>query len=148
MAHVCSPVAVITAMDGDRPHGTTVSAFMSLSMDPPLALIALDRGSEVLALIEGSGKFAINVLAAEDGPLAMTFAKKGRDKFGGVGWQQHSGVPRLDGAPIWIACAVDSVADGGDHKIVTGAVVDVDHRESGPLTYHRRLFGTHLPSTV
>ncbi len=51
MATVCTPVAVVTAMDGERPHGTTVSAFASLSVDPPMVLVALDARSDLLTLV-------------------------------------------------------------------------------------------------
>ena len=56
----------------------------------------------------------------------------------------HVCSPRLPDAPIWIMCTVD----GGDHKIVTGSVNEVEHRESNPLTYDQRVFGTHAPTSV
>ena len=148
MAHVCSPVAGVTAMDGDRPPGPPGRAFLALSMDPPMTAVALDRQSEVLGLIEGTRRFAINVLGTAQSSLAVAFARKGRAKFDGVEWAEHLGVPRLPDVSIWIACTVDAVVDGGDHKIVTGSVNEVEHRESNPLTYHRRVFGTHAPTSV
>ena len=83
MATVCTPVAVVTAMDGHRPHGTTVSAFASLSMTPPSLLVSLDRGSELLGLVLGSGFFGMNVLGSSQSGLAGKFARKGADKFDG-----------------------------------------------------------------
>lgn len=81
MAGVCTPVSVVTALDGDRPHGTTVSAFASLSMEPPMVLVALDRKSDLLALVRGSGLFGVNVLGSEQSALATRFARKGIAKF-------------------------------------------------------------------
>lgn len=127
MAAVCTPVSVITALDGDRPHGTTVSAFASLSLEPPMVLVALDLGSDLLALVRRTGRFGLNVLSAAQSGLAEVFARKGADKFAGVRWTDDGGLPRLDATAGWLACEVDTLVPG----------------ELPPLTYHRRLYGTH-----
>ncbi|MDS1115782.1 flavin reductase family protein [Gordonia westfalica] len=145
MAHVCSPVAVITAFDGDRPHGTTVSAFMSLSMEPPMVAIALDKNSELLGVIRAHGNFAVNVLGAHQSDVALAFARKGHDKFDGIGWATTQALPALDGAVVWMSCATENFVTGGDHTIIVGAVRHVVREESPPLTYHGRVFGTHSP---
>lgn len=64
MAAVTSPVAVVTALDGVRPHATAVSAFASPSLTPPMVLMALDLRSHLLAVIRRSGRFGVNVLGA------------------------------------------------------------------------------------
>jgi flavin reductase (DIM6/NTAB) family NADH-FMN oxidoreductase RutF len=84
MASVCTPVSVVTTIDGDRPHGTTVSAFASLSADPPMVLVSLDRASALLALVREHRMLGLNILASEQASLAMAFARKGDDKFAGV----------------------------------------------------------------
>ncbi|GAF43142.1 flavin reductase family protein [Rhodococcus wratislaviensis] len=146
MATVCTPVAVITSLDGERPHGTTVSAFMSLSMTPPMILIALDNRSDLLELVRSTGLFAVNVLNSRQGSLAMSFAKKGRDKFDGVEWSRIQELPRIRGCPVWIACTAEAFVPGGDHTIVTGSVALVETLDKSPLTYHNRVFGTHATS--
>lgn len=143
MAGVCTPVSVVTAMAGDRPHGTTVSAFASLSMTPPMALVSLDRGSQLLSLIRLTGRFGINVLGSSQSALALAFACKGDTKFDGVTWAVEDGVPRLEGAPGWLACEVADFVEGGDHVLALGQVVAADRRAGPPLTYHGRVFGTH-----
>lgn len=148
MAGVCTPVAVVTAMDGERPHGTTVSAFASLSLDPPMVLVSLARSSDLLAIIQRTGRFGLNVLGSSQAALAATFASKGTAKFDGVDWTTDHGLPRLDGAPGWLACDVSDLADGGDHVVALGTVVGARTCEEHPLTYHRRTFGTHAPLTV
>lgn len=60
---VPTPVSVVTTMGGGRPHGTTVSAFCSLSLEPPLVPVALDRASDLLALVRRTQRFAVNLLA-------------------------------------------------------------------------------------
>lgn len=140
MGAICTPVAVVTAMDGERPHGTTVSAFCSLSMRPPLVLVALDRGSDLLTLVRRSGRFGVNVLEQDQRTLARGFARKGTDKFADVRWRAADGLPRLDGAGLWLACAVEELLEGGDHVIVTGMVHAAEHDAREPLLYQRRDF--------
>jgi flavin reductase (DIM6/NTAB) family NADH-FMN oxidoreductase RutF len=143
MASVCTPVSVVTAMAADRPHGTTVSAFASLSMTPPMVLVSLDRGSDLLALVRETGRFGINVLAADQTRLALAFAGKGKHKFQGVEWSGHADVPRIEGASGWLACRVAQLVEGGDHIVVLGDVIAADTLPGPPLTYHARAFGTH-----
>lgn len=146
MAHLCAPVTIITAMDDDRPHGTTVSAVMSLSMEPPLIAIALAHTSESLQIIKKTKRFGVNILSSTQHPVAMRFAGKGKDKFLDVDWDDAGGLPRIADGAIWIDCAAQSFVDGGDHLIVVGAVRHTDHTAGAePLTYHGRRFGTHVP---
>ncbi|TSD96896.1 flavin reductase [Gordonia rubripertincta] len=143
MAKVCTPVAVITAFDDRRPHGTTVSAFTSLSMGPPMILVSLDRDSDLLAIIRRTGRFGVNVLAHDQADVAMRFARKGADKFDGVDWSDSAELPRLDGAAGWLGCTTASLVDGGDHVVALGNIVETGITSTAPLTYHDRVFGTH-----
>lgn len=143
MAGVCTPVTVVTALDGDRPHGTTVSAFASLSMTPPMVLVALDRGSDLLEVVRARHRFGINILGHGQDDLALAFARKGADKFTGVDWSLSGGSPRITDVPGWVACTVAEFVDGGDHVVVLGHVEESDRTDHPPLTYHRRTFGTH-----
>ncbi|MFD7073787.1 flavin reductase family protein [Nocardioides sp. NPDC059952] len=145
MAHLCTPVSVITAFDGDRPHGTTVSAIMSLSMHPPMVAVALDRNSQLLDVIQRSHRFGVNILAGGQSDLGVTFARKGDDKFADVDWNLEDQLPRLAGATGWLACYVAQVDEGGDHLLLQGAVLNTATEVSSPLTYFARSFGTHKP---
>ena len=144
MAGVATPVSVVTSMADGLPHGTTVSAFASLSMEPPMVLVSLDRKSELLGLVRESQRFGVNVLGADQSALALSFARKGgTGKFNGVRWEIDHDLPRLPGAPGWLACEVAQLVDGGDHVVALGTVVAADTEHGQPLTYHGRLFGTH-----
>jgi flavin reductase (DIM6/NTAB) family NADH-FMN oxidoreductase RutF len=144
MAGVATPVSVVTSMGDGLPHGTTVSAFASLSMDPPMVLVSLDRGSDLLAMVRETGRFGVNVLGATQSSLALAFAKKGgTGKFNGVRWEADHDLPRLPGAPGWLACDLTALVDGGDHVVALGTVVDAETADGEPLTYHLRAFGTH-----
>ena len=143
MAGVATPVSVVTTLTDGHPHGTTVSAFASLSMTPPMVLVSLDRGSELLARLGRSSVFGVNVLGSDQAALALAFSRKGDDKFTGVDWVADAGAPRLTGSPGWLACTVTQLVEGGDHVIVLGEVQRAATTAAAPLTYHARTFGTH-----
>ncbi|MEV7864401.1 flavin reductase family protein [Streptomyces hirsutus] len=147
MATVASPVAVVTAMDGRRPHGTTVSAFASLSLAPPMVLVSLDNRSHLLAIIRRTGRFGLNVLTSHQFDLATAFARSGEDKFEGIPWSPSEDLPRLPGSVAWIAAEVDDCVTGGDHTVLLARAVTAERGAGSPspLTYHQRSFGTHTP---
>jgi flavin reductase (DIM6/NTAB) family NADH-FMN oxidoreductase RutF len=143
MAAVCAPVTVVTTTSGGKHFGSTVSAFCSLSLKPPMISIALDRSSEVLHAIRDERRVAINLLAHEQHELALHFAKKG-DKFAGASFRIEHELPRLDGVMGYLACSVSAIVDAGDHELVLATVRAATIDEAAaPLVYQRRLFGTH-----
>jgi flavin reductase (DIM6/NTAB) family NADH-FMN oxidoreductase RutF len=139
---VCAPVAVVTSFFDERPHGTTVSAFCSLSLEPPLVLVALDRGSDLLRMIRSARRYGINVLGHDQEAVAKRFARKGIDKFDEVDWELDSDLPRLDATASWIACRLHELIDGGDHVIAVGFVERAQAGAAHPLLYRQRAFGT------
>ncbi|MFF4219428.1 MULTISPECIES: flavin reductase family protein [Streptomyces] len=143
MAGVCAPVTVVTATENEAPHGATVSAFASLSLRPPMVSVALDRGSGLLARILATGRFGVNVLGAEQEPLALRFAGRSAGRFAGVRWQYDHGLPRLPDAPGWLVCELASAVEGGDHLLLLGVVVHARTATAAPLVYGHRTFGTH-----
>ena len=139
MAGVATPVAVVTSMGDGLPHGTTVSAFASLSMDPPMVLVSLDRGSDLLALVRETGRFGVNVLAAAHEDLARLFASKKpeREKFAGIPHTVHDGIPVIEGALAWVGCRLERLIPGGDHTIGIGAVEAAEAGHGEPLLWFR-----------
>ena len=148
MARVSSTVAVVTTMTHAGPHGTTVSAFMSLSVNPPMIVVSLDCASELLSRIRVISRFGVNVLSHDQVDVARAFARKGNEKFAGVGWVPDRGLPRLDGIASWLSCSAARLVKGGDHILVIGVVEAAEVADGLPLTYHARSFGTHAPLTV
>jgi flavin reductase (DIM6/NTAB) family NADH-FMN oxidoreductase RutF len=140
LSAVPAPVTIVTTIEKGKPHGTTVSAFTSLSADPPLVLVALDRSSDLLRLLRSAGRFGVNLLAAGQEDLGQTCAKKGADKFACVPWHDDGGLPRIDETAGWLACDVQELLPGGDHIIVVGLVTACETTEAEPLLYHRRRF--------
>ncbi|MFD6548506.1 flavin reductase family protein [Streptomyces sp. NPDC058398] len=145
MAAVASPVAVVTAVDGERAHGTTVSAFVSLSLAPPMVLVSLAERSRLLAAVRRTGRFGLNVLGAHQADLAAVFARTGAERFEGVDWFRSGGLPRLPGSAAWVACEVADIVIAGDHVVVLAHAVVSEADGTRPLTYHQRSFGTHTP---
>jgi flavin reductase (DIM6/NTAB) family NADH-FMN oxidoreductase RutF len=148
MARVSSTVVVVTTMTEAGPHGTTVSAFMSLSVNPPMIVVSLDCASELLARIRGVSRFGVNVLSRDQADIARAFARKGSEKFAGVRWALDHGLPRLDGTACWLSCWAARLVEGGDHILVIGVVETAEVAGGLPLTYHARSFGTHAPLAV
>lgn len=143
MAAVCAPLSIVTSYDNGTAHGTTVSAFASLSLDPPMVLVSLNNDSSILPMIDNSGRFGLNILAANQDGLGTQFARKATDRFDGVDWDIEAGVPRLNGVAAWLACEVSNVVTGGDHQIVLGTVDRAEHLDVAPLVYYKRQFGTY-----
>lgn len=140
--HFATGVTVITSTDGEAPAGTTASAVASLSMDPPMMLICLNRTSATHDVVANSRVFGVNILAQNQAGTAMQFARKGTDKFAGVDWTEAAGkVPWIDGALASIACRVVDTAAGGTHTVFMGEVLDAEAFPGEPLTYYRGRFG-------
>jgi len=140
MSVIPTAVTVVAANAADAgPAGATANAVASLSLDPPLMLACLDRGSRTLGAVRSSGRFSVNVLGAGDEVLARRFASKAPldEKWSGVEWSPAAGVPKIAGALAWIACDLRDLLDGGDHVIVTGSVTELEVAENAaPLVFH------------
>lgn len=123
-----------------RHHGERVRFAVD---DPADDLVSLDCGSDLLAVVRQARRFGVNILGSTQSALALAFARKGPEKFRNIAWEADHGLPRLPGAPGWLACEVTSLVDGGDHIVALGAVVAAATDHGEPLTYHGRAFGTH-----
>jgi flavin reductase (DIM6/NTAB) family NADH-FMN oxidoreductase RutF len=146
MTRVPSPVAVITTLTPQGlPYGSTVGAFMSLSLRPPMVVAALDRRSQLLAHARLSGRIGINVLRGDAGRSAANFARTAADKFDGIDWIFDHGLPRLYPVCAWLVCEIASIVPGGDHLLLLSQVTAGQLSDDPPLTYAARTFGTHLP---
>jgi flavin reductase (DIM6/NTAB) family NADH-FMN oxidoreductase RutF len=142
---VPTPVAVVTTMRADRPHGTTVSAFCSLSLDPPLVLVSLARGSRLLREIRRTRRLCINVLAVGQEDLALRFARRDSDKFAGLAWLEKHGLPVLPGCRSWVTAVVQRVVTAGDHMTISALIFDAQVNEAAPMLYHARSFTQPVP---
>lgn len=133
-------VSIVTTADSSgTPYGLTMNAVSSLSLDPPMFLVCVDRGSDTLAPMLESRAYCVNVLTSAQEDLSNRFAKKGAGKFEGVAYQAGvGGVPVIDHVLLAVECSVASVLDGGDHHIVCGEVKNLRRGadDATPLLYY------------
>ncbi|UYB35849.1 flavin reductase [Arthrobacter koreensis] len=143
VGHFASGVTVITTSHDGRLYGTTASAVSSLSMDPPMMLMCLNRSSSTHDAVRAAGIYVINILADHQEDLALRFGRKGADKFSGVGYtvSEHGGVPVLEDVLATITCVVTEAPQGGSHTVFFGQVVDARAASGNPLAYYRGAFG-------
>lgn len=140
MGSFAAGVTVVTTCHEGRLVGTTVSAFSSVSMEPPLVMVCLKRESRTLAALSQARAFCVNILASDQGDLAHRFARSGADdRFALTAVEAGvCGAPLLAGAVAAVECALHAVHDGGDHEILVGRVLRVVVDEAKvPLVYVR-----------
>ncbi|GAA4738067.1 flavin reductase family protein [Nocardioides endophyticus] len=144
MSSFCTGVVAIAAVVDGRPVGMTCQSFISLSLDPPLIAFAPARTSSTYPVLRQARRFAISVLAEDQGDVALALASKGTDKFATVPWHPlASGTPVIDGCLAWIDCTFETEYDAGDHLLVVGRVHELGHLPDGePLTYYRSSFNS------
>lgn len=149
LGHFVTGVTIVAACDPDarEPHGLTLNALCSASLEPPLVLVCIDRSSVTHGLIEVARAFSVNILADTQERLSRRFAAPElAEKFSGVAWHEEiTGAPVLEDALAWLDCALRASYPVGDHTIFIGEVVAGDAREGGPLVYYRGGYGRYLP---
>jgi flavin reductase (DIM6/NTAB) family NADH-FMN oxidoreductase RutF len=135
-------ITVITARAGGFGHGMTANAFASVSLDPLLVLVCVEREAVMRKVLDEVGRFAVSVLAADQEDLARYFSDSGRPmgmaQFLPLAWRPGpvSGAPLRDGALAWLECDVDATHAGGDHLVFLGRVLGVERGQArDPLLY-------------
>jgi flavin reductase (DIM6/NTAB) family NADH-FMN oxidoreductase RutF len=132
-----SGVTIVTVALGDELHGATASSFASVSLNPPLILVCLDKSSHTRELLLETEVFAVNVLGADQAEVARAFSLKGVKQFDSLSHRAGIGnAPLLDDAIAWIECRLERVIEAGDHDIVIGDVVSCDTTDRLPLLYY------------
>ncbi|OGO51079.1 MAG: hypothetical protein A2Z32_06725 [Chloroflexi bacterium RBG_16_69_14] len=147
MGHFVTGVTVVTALDGERPFGITVNALSSVSLDPPLVMVALDRRRFLTPIVRAAGRYAVNILSEDQQALSDCFAgaavEPGREAFCGAAWHVGAtGLPLLDGAIATLECAVVETFSAGDHDLFIGRVDALANEPDHPmpLLYFRRRY--------
>ncbi|HET7035814.1 MAG TPA: flavin reductase family protein [Thermomicrobiaceae bacterium] len=145
MARFPSGVTVVTTASPDGYHGVTVSAFCSLSLEPPLVLVCIDKAIQSHDLITNASAFVVNLLARDQSFLAEQFA--GRTPLADPSFSRlphrlgELGAPVLDGTVGHVECERWAAYDGGDHTIVVGQAHGLAlGPASDPLVYFERGF--------
>jgi flavin reductase (DIM6/NTAB) family NADH-FMN oxidoreductase RutF len=142
LSHFAAGVTVVTTLDREqRPHGLTATAFTSVSLDPPLVLVCIDKNADTHPHFEPAGIFAVNFLALDQRDLSQRFAKHGGDKFSGLQWSRgRLGAPLLDGTIGHVECRIRHSYEGGDHTILVGEIESAATSEGEPLLHFRQAY--------
>lgn len=147
LGRFASGVTVVTGTSNHEPVGLTCQSFSSVSLEPPLVVFIPAKSSRAWPLIQRSGKFCVNFLAADQAELSNTMASRGTDKFADVKWSPspETGSPMLEGALAQVDCTIHAVHEAGDHYVVIGRVVDLITHDDGaqdPLLFFRGEYRT------
>jgi len=139
MSRFASGVTIVTTKtEAHHPIGITVSSFASLSLEPPLVLVCIDKRASIHdQLVEGR-YLAVNVLAEDQEILSRRFASRDDDRFSGTGYAEGvTGAPILNDVLAAIECRIVYTYPGGDHTIVVGEVERTIVNDGKPLAYFR-----------
>jgi flavin reductase (DIM6/NTAB) family NADH-FMN oxidoreductase RutF len=140
MGHFATGVTVITTFSNEgKIHGLTANAFTSVSLEPPLLLICVDKKAESYPSFEQSGVFTVNILADDQEDISRKFAITGTpDKFEGISYRLGANkAPILNGSLGYIECKIAAVYEGGDHTIYLGEIQQAETRDGKPLLFYR-----------
>jgi flavin reductase (DIM6/NTAB) family NADH-FMN oxidoreductase RutF len=132
-------VTVVTtrAEDGSD-QGMTVSAFCSVSLEPPLILICIEKTASAYAALTSARSFIVNILSADQEQIARRFSIVDIDRFEGVGYtRSQNEIAVLDDVLGVLECARETTHDAGDHTIIIGRVNSTQVNDGAPLLYYR-----------
>ena len=143
MRNWATGVTLVTASDGDGPHGMTVSSFTSVSLEPPWILISLERTARTHRMVEETRVFGVSILSEAQRELAERFAGRvadAEDRFTGVDFElTANGVPFVHGSLAFLDCRVVQAFPAGTHTLFVGEVLDGRQSQNAlPLVYFQR----------
>ncbi len=146
MGQFVTGVTVVTTRLRDELHGMTANAVTSLSLEPPLVLVCVDRAADTHDILAQSGVFALNILSRGQEELSIHLAWKETEGAHRLDAVPHrfgvTGSPILDGCLAYLDCRVVAQYPGGDHTIFVGEVEDARSlSEEGPLIFFRGRYG-------
>jgi flavin reductase (DIM6/NTAB) family NADH-FMN oxidoreductase RutF len=153
MGRFATGISVVTTYEDGaaKPAGITVNALSSVSLDPPLVMVALDRSRFITPMVGAAGRYAVNVLGEDQQALSDCFAhapvSPGREAFCGAAWHPGpTGLPLVDGSIATLECTVVETFSAGDHDLFIGRVDSLDAPDEAadagtfPLLYFRRRY--------
>lgn len=132
-----SGVTVVTTCAADgHPHGLTVSAFCSVSLEPPLILVCIEKTTGSYHAFEESKAFVVNILSESQSRLSNHFASYIEDKFAGIEYETGiENIPVLKDCLVNLECRLANSYDGGDHTIFVGEIEKARIADGNPLAY-------------
>lgn len=139
-----SGVAVVTAAYDHEQHGMTVSSFASISLDPPLLIVALQKTTRTSEFVSQAQAFGVTILSMDQEEISERFAGRGDDsknRLEGIETETlDTGAPFIKGGLVYFDCRLRQTLDAGTSTIFIGEVVSVRQFEGQPLVYHDRQY--------
>jgi flavin reductase (DIM6/NTAB) family NADH-FMN oxidoreductase RutF len=136
MGRFATGVTVVLTRNGDELAGMTANAITSVSLEPPLVLVCVDKRAQFLSAIKQSRIFSLNILAEAQEPISRRFAARGPKEYSDLALTTAvTGAPILADALGYVDCNVVHILPGGDHEIFIGEIVAGEHGEGRPLLY-------------
>lgn len=138
LGRFASGVTIVTVLGANgRDYGMTVSAFSSVSLEPPLVMVCIGEEASLEPMIAEATHFGVSILASDQEPLSRRFAAHG-ERFDGVGFTRgDSGMALIDGALAFMECRIVARHRAGDHTVVIGEVEAASVADQRPLLYYR-----------
>lgn len=137
MGQFATGVTVVGISVGDGTWGMTANAVTSLSLDPPLVLVAVERNSQTHVHLKASQGYSLSILSSEQREISDRFAFVGPKHFTGLNvFTAATGAPILADCLGWLDCRITEVLPGGDHDIFIGEIVAGEMGEGEPLVFY------------
>jgi|SRR5699024_7172911 len=145
MGSFATGVTIISTEVDDKTYGMTANAFMSVSMEPKLVVISIDRNAHMLEKIKQCKKYAVNILSETQQDLSMHFAGQ-KETEHGVSFSSLGNVPVIDGAMAQVTCEVVGEHEEGDHTLFIGKVTNIQLEENAkPLIFYKGKYRSLQP---
>jgi flavin reductase (DIM6/NTAB) family NADH-FMN oxidoreductase RutF len=141
LGRFCTGVTVVSTEIDGLAHAMTANAFVSVSLDPPLVLVSIDRRARMHEILSRTGRYGVSVLGAGQQRLAVHFAGRPMPDPGELFEADASGLPLIRGAIAHVACTLHATYPAGDHTLYLGRVDRLRSRPGNPLLFHAGDFG-------
>ncbi len=150
MAGAATQVTIVSTNGPAGKFGVTVSAFSSVSAEPPMVLVCINRRSPAVEGIEANGGFCVNILGEDQSDLANCFAGRPGSRtpyeFVADDWDMSgAGCPKLRSASAIFDCTIESSYDAGTHRIFVGKVFEARSSAQPSLAFSRRAYQVLSP---
>lgn len=138
LGRFASGVTIVTVLGANgRDYGMTVSAFSSVSLEPPLVMVCIGEEASLKPMIAEATHYGVSILASDQEPLSRRFAAHG-ERFDGIGFiRGENGMALIDGALAFMECRIVARHRAGDHTVVIGEVEAASVADARPLLYYR-----------
>ena len=149
LGQFASGITVVITADGHGGFtGFTASAFSSLSLEPPLVLVCLQKDADCHQAFMEADQFTVSILSSDQADIGLRFSTKSIDKMQGTPAVagETTGLPLVERASGWLECRAWGRYDGGDHTILIGEVLAAGVSNEEPLLRYRRGFGRYAPA--